>query len=78
MSRFVELAFNLPVRGTFTYSLAADSTVAVGYRGSAPFGARKLTGMVVAERDALRTVIGVIRSADAGSSIRGRCSTSRC
>ena len=51
MSAFVEVVFNLPVRKSFTYALPAGSTAAVGYRVSAPFGARKLTGLVVAERD---------------------------
>jgi primosomal protein N' (replication factor Y) len=51
MIRFAELVFNLPVRKTFTYSLPAGSTAAVGFRVSAPFGARKLTGFVVAERN---------------------------
>ena len=63
MSRYAELVFNLPVRGTFTYSLAADSTAAVGYRVSAPFGARKLTGLVVAERDAPPEGVAVIKEA---------------
>ena len=32
MSRFVELAFNLPVKKLFTYGVPADSTAAVGFR----------------------------------------------
>jgi primosomal protein N' (replication factor Y) len=51
MNRYVEVAFNLPVRKTFTYALPADSTAATGVRVSAPFGARKLTGFVVAVKD---------------------------
>jgi primosomal protein N' (replication factor Y) len=50
MSRFVELAFNLPVKKLFTYGVPAESTAAVGFRVSAPFGTRTLTGLVVAER----------------------------
>ena len=51
MSRFVELAFNLPVRKCFTYLLPEGSEARIGYRVSAPFGKRLLTGLVVAERD---------------------------
>ncbi len=63
MSRYAELVFNLPVRGTFTYSLTPDSTAAVGFRVSAPFGARKLTGLVVAERDSPPDGVAVIKEA---------------
>ena len=63
MSRYAELVFNLPVRGTFTYSLAPDSTAAVGFRVAAPFGARKLTGLVVAERDAPPEGVAAIKEA---------------
>ncbi len=49
MSAFVELAFNLPVRKQFTYSLPPDCPAVVGFRVSAPFGSRSLTGLVVAE-----------------------------
>jgi primosomal protein N' (replication factor Y) (superfamily II helicase) len=52
MSRFVELAFNLPVRKLFTYRLPEESPAGVGWRASAPFGARTLTGAIVAERPA--------------------------
>jgi len=52
MSAFVEVVFNLPVKKSFTYALPAGSTAAVGFRVSAPFGARKLAGLVVAQRDA--------------------------
>jgi primosomal protein N' (replication factor Y) len=38
------------VRKLFTYLLPAGSPAGVGYRVSAPFGARLLTGMLVAER----------------------------
>ncbi|HEY9594469.1 MAG TPA: primosomal protein N' [Spirochaetia bacterium] len=51
MSRFVELAFNLPVRKLFTYALPDGMEVGIGYRVTAPFGARQLTGLVVAGRD---------------------------
>jgi len=51
MSGYAEIVFNLPVRKAFTYALPPGSTAAVGFRVSAPFGARKLTGLVVAERD---------------------------
>lgn len=52
MKRFVELAFNLPVRKLFTYSLPDDMMAPPGVRVSAPFGARLLTGMVIADRAA--------------------------
>jgi primosomal protein N' (replication factor Y) len=61
MSRFVELAFNLPVRKFFTYSLPEGSEARIGYRVSAPFGKRLLTGLVVAERDAPPPGIAEIR-----------------
>ena len=51
MKRFVELAFNLPVRKLFTYSLPDDMEAMPGVRVSAPFGTRLLTGMVIAERE---------------------------
>jgi primosomal protein N' (replication factor Y) (superfamily II helicase) len=50
MSRFVELAFNLPVKKLFTYGVPENSTATVGVRATAPFGSRSLTGLVVAER----------------------------
>ena len=50
MNRFVEVVFNLPVRRSFTYELPAEIAAGPGYRVSAPFGKRKLTGLVVAER----------------------------
>jgi primosomal protein N' (replication factor Y) (superfamily II helicase) len=51
MSRFVEIAFNLPVRKVFTYALPDGSAAEIGRRVSAPFGARQLTGMIVGTRD---------------------------
>jgi primosomal protein N' (replication factor Y) (superfamily II helicase) len=50
MGRFVEVAFNLPVKRLFTYGLADTQAAPVGVRVSAPFGSRSLTGLVVAER----------------------------
>jgi primosomal protein N' (replication factor Y) (superfamily II helicase) len=50
MSRFVELAFNLPVRKLFTYLVPEGESADVGCRVSAQFGSRVLTGLVVAER----------------------------
>ena len=50
MSRFVELAFNLPVKKLFTYEVPEGSAAPIGVRVSVPFGSRSLTGMVVAER----------------------------
>ena len=47
--RLIEVVFNLPVPQRFTYSVAEDQQVAVGYRVLAPFGSRRLTGYVVGE-----------------------------
>lgn len=52
MSRFVDLAFNLPIDRRFTYRLPEDGDGApIGARATAPFGGRTLTGFVVAARD---------------------------
>jgi primosomal protein N' (replication factor Y) len=61
MSRFIELAFNLPVRKSFTYLLPDGSEAGIGYRVSAPFGKRLLTGLVVGERDAPPTGVAEIK-----------------
>jgi primosomal protein N' (replication factor Y) len=61
MGRYVELAFNLPIKKSFTYSLPEGLEPAVGCRVSAPFGARALTGLVVAMRDAPPQGVGDIR-----------------
>ena len=61
MGRFVELAFNLPLRKTFTYALPEGIEAAVGCRAAAPFGARALTGLVVALRDSPPEGVGEIR-----------------
>ncbi len=50
MSRYVEVAFNLPVKKLFTYTVPDDSPATLGYRVSAPFGSRMLTGLLVGER----------------------------
>jgi primosomal protein N' (replication factor Y) len=52
MGRYAEVVFNLPVRKSFTYELPADSPTLVGFRVSAPFGKRRLTGLVVGELEA--------------------------
>jgi primosomal protein N' (replication factor Y) len=61
MGRYVELAFNLPVKKSFTYSLPEGLEASVGCRASAPFGARALTGFVVGVRDAPPQGVGEIR-----------------
>lgn len=61
MGRYVELAFNLPVKKSFTYSLPEALEASVGCRASAPFGARALTGFVVGVRDAPPQGVGEIR-----------------
>ncbi len=49
--RFVDVSFNLPVHGTFTYTVPDGMPCVVGVRVTAPVGRRVLTGAVVAERD---------------------------
>lgn len=44
---FVNVAFNLPIKREFTYSVPSDSEVRVGMRVVAPFGGRSLSGLVV-------------------------------
>jgi primosomal protein N' (replication factor Y) len=61
MSGFVEVAFNLPIRKAFTYASKEGMPRGVGWRVSAPFGKRKLTGYIVAERDEPPPGIGEIR-----------------
>jgi len=51
MSRFVEVAFNLPIKKLFTYSIPMDSDAAMGQRVIAPFGKKKLTGLIVSTSD---------------------------
>ncbi len=52
MSRYLDLAFNLPLSGSFTYR-APEKECAVGCRVVAPFGHRSLAGVVVRQRDSL-------------------------
>jgi primosomal protein N' (replication factor Y) len=52
MSRYVEVAFNLPVKKCFTYLLPEGIEAPPGCRVSAPFGARLLSGCVVSRREA--------------------------
>ena len=61
MSRFVEVAFNLPIRKSFTYASKEGMPRGIGWRVSAPFGKRKLAGYIVAERDAPPPGIGEVR-----------------
>jgi primosomal protein N' (replication factor Y) (superfamily II helicase) len=49
---YAEVAFNLPVKRNFTYRIPDGVDVSPGYRVSAPFGRRSLTGSVVALREA--------------------------
>jgi primosomal protein N' (replication factor Y) len=59
--RFVAVAFNLPVKHEFTYLVPAGMDAAVGCRVSAPFGKRKLTGVVVGTSDEAPEGIAGIR-----------------
>ncbi|HUX42083.1 MAG TPA: primosomal protein N' [Rectinemataceae bacterium] len=51
MSAYLEVAFNIPLPGTFTYRNLAASPAALGLRVAAPFGRRELVGWVVGESD---------------------------
>jgi len=62
MSRYIELAFNLPVKRQFTYSVPDGMEVMVGCRVSAPFGSRQLTGLVVGMPAAPPEGVGEIKS----------------
>ena len=62
MSRYIELAFNLPVKRQFTYSVPDGMEVMVGCRVSAPFGSRQLTGLVVSTPAAPPEGVGEIKS----------------
>ena len=68
MSRYVEVAFNLPLKRCFTYSLPDGLEAGVGVRVSAPFGKRCLVGCVVAEPaqppDGVSEIRGVQRAVD--------------
>ncbi len=45
---YIEVVFNSPAPGRYTYSVPSGSNVAVGMRVSVPFGRRKMTGFTVA------------------------------
>lgn len=65
---FVQLVFNLPVRGPFTYRVPEELGVVPGQRVMAPFGKRKLLGYAVGLLDSappeLREVKEIIRVVD--------------
>jgi primosomal protein N' (replication factor Y) len=61
MSRYVELAFNLPVKRQFTYRVPEGIEIFIGGRVSAPFGSRLLTGVAVGETATPPDGIGEIR-----------------
>jgi primosomal protein N' (replication factor Y) len=61
MKRYLEVAFNLPIKRVFTYLLPENCEAGVGRRVTAPFGSRTLTGCVVAEDDSPPHGIGEIR-----------------
>lgn len=47
MPRYLEVAFNLPLRQHYTYLDLADAATELGVRVVAPFGRRRVTGFVV-------------------------------
>jgi len=49
VAEYLEVAFNIPLPGTFTYFNHADKPASIGQRVAAPFGRRELTGFVVGE-----------------------------
>lgn len=51
MTRFVDLAFKLPIDKRFTYRVPDGGAAPVGARATAPFGGRTLTGFIVAAVD---------------------------
>ncbi len=58
MSDYLDLAFNLPLTGTFTYR-APEKACTVGCRVVAPFGRRSLAGFVVGRRASLPAGLAV-------------------
>ena len=48
---YIEVLFNLPLGGTFTYRIDGDSPADLGFRVEASFGRRKLMGFVIGRRD---------------------------
>jgi primosomal protein N' (replication factor Y) len=52
MPDFLKLAFDVPLRGTFTYRNDPSAPASFGLRVEAPFGRRSATGYVVAELEA--------------------------
>jgi primosomal protein N' (replication factor Y) len=62
MAKYIEVAFNIPVKKAFTYRIPDGFDGAgTGTRVSAPFGKRFLNGYVIAERDRPPDGIGEIR-----------------
>jgi primosomal protein N' (replication factor Y) (superfamily II helicase) len=63
--RLLNVAFNLPIDGLFTYFAPADLEIPVGARVVAPFGRRSLAGLVVGHPEAapegVRTVKEITR-----------------
>lgn len=51
MAEFIEVAFNLPLAGSFTYRQAPDAIALPGRRVAAPFGHRELVGYVIGETE---------------------------
>ena len=66
-TRFVEVAVQLPVHGTFHYAVPpfAAGQALVGRRVLVPFGARGVTGLVLAESDAAPAEAGEVREVEA-------------
>lgn len=66
--KYVNIAFNLPIDSLFTYSVPAEyrKNLSTGYRVYAPFGKRKLTGVVIEQADSttLKKVLSIAEVLD--------------
>ena len=66
--KYVKIAFNLPIDSLFTYSVPDEyrEIISTGCRVFAPFGKRKLTGVVVEQADStnLKKVLPVTEILD--------------
>ncbi|MCF7954010.1 MAG: primosomal protein N' [Spirochaetales bacterium] len=62
--KYLELVFNLAVDSSFTYSIDEDTPCSIGWRVSAHFGKRKLTGYVISIYDEKPDVPFTIKNID--------------
>jgi len=62
MAEYLEVLFDVPRLGAFTYRNLADDPASVGRRVVASFGSRQATGFVVGERDEPGLAAGKLKS----------------